>query len=195
MTSKTIFTAVKGNILNILFTTFILFFIFNPGTKAWMLRQFFSIGLFKPEIKKEGVKEIPDADTNFSFTDASGKTTSTAGLKGKVVFINFWASWCPPCLAEMPSMDALYKKFKDDDRFVFIFINEEEDKTKAIKYLEKNNYTMPMYSSTGNVPIEIYSGSLPTTIVLDREGKVVFKKDGMAGYNTDAFIRQLKDLL
>lgn len=195
MTSKTIFTAVKGNILNILFTTFILFFIFIPGTKAWMLQQFVSIGLFKPEIKKEGVKEISEADTNFSFTDASGKTASTAGLKGKVVFINFWASWCPPCIAEMPSMEALYKKFKDDDRFVFIFINEEEDKTKAIKYLEKNNYTMPMYSSTGNVPIEIYSGSLPTTIVLDREGKVVFKKDGMAGYNTDAFIKQLKDLL
>ena len=95
----------------------------------------------------------------------------------------------------MPSLEALYKKFKDDDRFVFLFMNEDEDKTKAIKYLEKNNYTMPMYSSTGNVPGEIYSGSLPTTIVLNKEGKVVLKKDGMAGYNTDAFIQQLKDLL
>ena len=54
---------------------------------------------------------------------------------------------------------------------------------------------MPLYSSTGNVPTEIYSGSLPTTIVLNKEGKVVLKKDGMAGYNTDAFIKQLKDLL
>ena len=195
MTSKTILTALKKNALTILLAGFLLLFVFNPGTKSWMLQQLVSIGLFKPEIKKEGVKEISNADTNFSFTDATGKTTSTADLKGKVVFINFWASWCPPCQAEMPSLEALYKKFKDDDRFAFVFMNEDEDKTKAIKYLEKNNYTMPLYSSTGNVPTEIYSGSLPTTIVLNKEGKVVLKKDGMAGYNTDAFIKQLKDLL
>lgn len=195
MTSKTILTALKKNALTILLAGFLLLLVFNPGTKSWMLQQLVSIGLFKPEIKKEGVKEISTADTNFSFTDATGKTTSTADLKGKVVFINFWASWCPPCQAEMPSLEALYKKLKDDSRFVFVFMNEDEDKTKAIKYLEKNNYTMPLYSSTGNVPTEIYSGSLPTTIVLNKEGKVVLKKDGMAGYNTDAFIKQLKDLL
>ena len=195
MSTQTIFTALKKNAINILFAGFILLLVFNPRTKSWLLQQLVSVGLFKPEIKKEGVKEISAADTNFSFTDAAGKTTSTAELKGKVVFINFWASWCPPCQAEMPSLEALYKKLKEDDRFVFLFINEDEDKTKAIKYLEKNNYTMPLYSSTGNVPAEIYSGSLPTTIVLNKEGKVVLKKDGMAGYNTDAFIQQLKELL
>ena len=195
MTTQTIYTALKKNAVNILFAGFILLLVFNPGTKSWMLQQLVSIGLFKPEIKKEGVKEISNANTNFSFTDATGKTTSTADLKGKVVFINFWASWCPPCQAEMPSLEALYKKFKDDGRFVFVFMNEDEDKTKAIKYLEKNYYTMPLYSSAGNIPNEIYSGALPTTIVLNKEGKVVLKKDGMAGYNTDSFIKQLKDLL
>ena len=195
MTSATIYTALKKNAISILLAGFVLLLVFNPGAKSWLLQQLVSVGLFKAEIKKEGVKEISTANTNFSFTDSAGNIASTASLKGKVVFINFWASWCPPCQAEMPSLEELYKKFKDDDRFVFLFMNEDEDKTKAIKYLEKNNYTIPLYSSAGNVPTEIYSGALPTTIVLDKDGKVVLKKDGMADYNTDAFIKQLKELL
>ena len=95
----------------------------------------------------------------------------------------------------MPSLDELYKKLQNDDRFVFLFINEEEDKSKAIKYLEKNHFTIPLYSRLGDVSNEIFSGTLPTTVVINKDGKVVFKHEGLAGYNTEAFIRQLKDLL
>jgi thiol-disulfide isomerase/thioredoxin len=95
----------------------------------------------------------------------------------------------------MPSLENLYQKFKDDDRIVFLFMNEDEDKNKAIEYLEKNSFTIPLFYSSGNVPREIFSGSLPTTIVLDKEGKIVLKHQGMAGYDTEGFIRQLKELL
>jgi len=184
----------KKRWLSILFYALIIVFLFSPDAKSWLLKQVVSTGLLKAEIKKDSDKNTSEAVT-FSYTDAKGEPATTADLKGKVVFINFWASWCPPCRAEMPSLKNLYQKFKDDDRFVFLFMNEDEDKNKAIEYLEKNSFTIPLFYSSGNVPREIFSGSLPTTIVLDKEGKIVLKHQGMAGYDTEGFIRQLKELL
>ena len=169
--------------------------IFSPDAKSWILQQVVSTGLLKADIKKATPdKDLPEAAI-FSFTDANGKTTTTAHLKGKVLFINFWASWCPPCRAEMPDLEKLYIKLKDDDRLVFLFINEDEDKNKAIEYLKKNYFTIPLYSLAGSVSNEIFSGSLPTTVVINKEGKIVLKHQGMARYNSEGFIRQLKDLL
>lgn len=194
MSFKTFYSAVKKRGLSVLLISFLIIIVFVPDAKSFILQQLVSVGLFKAEIKKNGVNNLPET-ASFSFTNSAGITTTTAGLKGKVVFINFWASWCPPCRAEMPSLELLYKKLQNDDRFVFLFINEDEDKSKAIKYLEKNHFTIPLYSRSGDVPNEIFSGTLPTTVVIDKDGKVVLKHEGIAGYNTDAFIRQLKDLL
>ncbi|KIC90504.1 thioredoxin [Flavihumibacter sp. ZG627] len=180
--------------VDILLVGFLLLIIFNPGAKSWMLKQLVSIGLFKAEIKKEGINSNPEK-TSFAFTDAAGNSASLEDLKGKVVFINFWATWCPPCVAEMPSLEALYSIFKDDERIVFLFMNEDDDKAKAIKYLQKNSYTMPLSKAAGIVPKEVYSGTLPTTVILNKEGKVVLKKEGLANYNTDAFIKQLEEVL
>jgi thiol-disulfide isomerase/thioredoxin len=183
----------KKNGLTVIMAAFVLILFVSPTAKGWLLQRLVSVGLFKANITKEGIQNQPAA--TFLFTDDTGKTMSTADLKGKVVFINFWATWCPPCQAEMPSINALYKKFEKDDRFVFIFINEDDDKEKAKNYLEKNQYTLPLYSRSGMVPNEIFSGSLPTTIVLNKEGKMLLKHEGMADYDTDAFMQQLKDLL
>lgn len=182
--------------VNILFFILLLFFVFNTNAKSWLLQQLVSVGLFNAEIKEEkGVKNSASQNIPFLFTDVNGKTLSTSDLKGKVVFVNFWATWCPPCLAEMPSLNALYNKLKEDKRFIFLFINEDEDHTKGEKYLQRNKFTIPLYIRSGSVPTEIFNGTLPTTIVLDKAGNVVLKHEGMAGYNTEEFIQQLKDLL
>jgi thiol-disulfide isomerase/thioredoxin len=179
---------------SILFYALIAVLIFSPDAKSWLLQQVVSTGLIKAKIKTNPDKNLQQAGA-FSFTDANGKTASTADLRGKVVFINFWASWCPPCRAEMPSLEKLHQKLKDDDRFFFLFINEDEDKDKAVQYLEKNHFTMPLFYTSGTVPPEIYTGNLPTTIVLNKEGNIVLKHKGMAGYDSEQFIGQLKELL
>jgi len=194
MSLKTFYSAVKKSWLNVLLVSFVIIIVFVPDVKSFLLQQLVSVGLFKAEIKNDAANNLPET-TSFSFTNSAGITATTAGLKGKVVFINFWASWCPPCRAEMPSLELLYKKLQNDDRFVFLFMNEDEDKSKAIKYLEKNHFTIPLYSPLGEVPNEIFSGTLPTTVVINKDGKVVLMHEGLAGYNTEAFIRQLKDLL
>ena len=185
-----------GKAGNVLFFGLLLLMLFNPAAKGWLLRQLMAMGLFRAEIKKETpVTNLrPDA-TAFSFRDENGAVVSTADMKGKVVFINFWATWCPPCIAEMPSLNDLYNQFRDDEQFVFLFINEDDDAAKAKSFLQKKGYTLPMMTRGGSIPAEIYNGTLPTTVVLNKEGNIVFKHEGLAKYNSTTFINQLKALL
>jgi thiol-disulfide isomerase/thioredoxin len=181
---------------NILFFGLVLLLLFNPAAKSWLLRQLMAVGLFNAEIKKEApVTNLPPAAIAFSFRDDKGAVVSTADLKGKVVFINFWATWCPPCIAEMPSLNDLYNQLRDDKQFVFLFINEDEDMAKAKTFLHKGEYSLPLMTRSGSIPEDIYSGTLPTTVVLNKEGKIVFKHEGLAKYNSTTFINQLKALL
>jgi thiol-disulfide isomerase/thioredoxin len=195
MTLQKFYRALKKNAFNLFFIAFLLIIIFNPGAKAWLLKQLVSIGLFNKEIKNvKNTADLPPC-IPFSFINSEGKASNTEALKGKIVFINFWASWCPPCRAEMPSINALYKKFKDDERFVFLLISEDDDQAAAKDYIQGNHFIVPIYYREGNVSEKIFDGTLPSTVVVNKEGKIVLKHDGIGGYNTDAFAAQLKSLL
>ena len=178
---------------NILFFGLLLLLVLSPDAKSWVLKQLISVGLFKAEIKKTDAGKT--VTTAFTFLDENGNVNSTESLKGKVVFINFWATWCPPCRAEMPSLNKLYNELKDDKRFVFLFMNEDEDLQKAKKFLQTNDYAFPITTVERNIPADIYSGTLPTTVVLNKEGKIFMKHEGLAGYDTRDFVNQLKELL
>lgn len=195
MNKEKIFKQLKKDWVSYLLYLLLALFLFSPAAKSWLLQQVVSTGLLKANIKKsEPNKDLPAA-TSFSFINAEGNTATTNDLKGKVVFINFWASWCPPCRAEMPGLENLYKELKNDARLVFLFINEDNDKNKAIQYLQKNHFTIPLYSREGYVSDDLFSGTLPTTVIIDKQGKIVLKHQGMARYNSADFIRQLKELL
>jgi len=95
----------------------------------------------------------------------------------------------------MPSLNKLYQQLRQDERFAFVFINEDDDAQPGIQYLSANHFDLPFYQSFGYVPSAIFSGTLPTTVVLDKRGNIVMKHQGMARYDTDAFVKQLKALL
>lgn len=192
-TKQTSRKSIFNKVGNWVFIALMLLLIFSTDAKSWLLRQLVTTGLFNAEIKKDPV--VNNNGLSFLFTGEDGQTSSTADLKGKVVFVNFWATWCPPCRAEMPSLNVLYNQLKDDDRFIFLFINEDDDVNKAKVYLERSGYSLPLMKRIGQVPDEIYSGTLPTTIVLDKKGQIVLKEEGLANYNTKAFVDQLKSLL
>lgn len=178
---------------NILFFGVLLILLFNPNAKAWLMQRLMDVGLFKPKIEKSLTNTTPEA-LSFTYRDAAGNNFNSENLKGKVVFINFWATWCPPCRAEMPSLEAMYQQFKDDDNYAFIFINEDEDISKAKNYLEVHNLTIPLMQSTSTFPSSLYSGTLPTTLLINKEGVVVMNHTGVGNYSSRNFIEELRSL-
>lgn len=187
---------IKKYVLNALVVVLFAVLMFVPSAKAFLIEGLMQMGLFKPAIEQSKQQTVKDL-SSIKFKDAKGKTISLADLNGKVVFLNFWATWCPPCLAEMPSVNKLYEQFKNDSEVVFIMVDADSDFTKAQAYMNRKGYQLPVYNVASNIPETLFAGSLPTTVVLDKKGRLSFKEVGAADYASDkfiAFIHQLKAL-
>lgn len=186
---------IKKNGFTVLMTVVLVVLLVSPDAKSFMLRQLVHTGLFNASIDSKDAGTSQQSAVDFDFDDRAGNVQNTASLRGKVVFINFWASWCPPCRAEFPSIQKLYSKFEDHPDVFFLMINEDDDIYAGIQYLENENYSMPLYRRSGHVPPEIYGGTLPTTIVLNKAGKVVLHHAGFANYGSDKFLKQMEALI
>ena len=115
--------------------------------------------------------EFKYIDSNF--VDLESNTKSISDYNGKVIFLNLWATWCPPCREEMPSMEKLYRQFKDKD-FVILAVSAGEDQKTVKKFLEKNSYTFPIFTDYRNATAGQYgTGSIPTTYIIDKKGYIV----------------------
>lgn len=131
----------------------------------------------KVENKIEDKVEDDEADTkieaiDFKLEDLQGKEISLSDFKGKKVFLNFWASWCGPCKAEMPHMQQLYEETKDKD-IVILAVNVGEDKDKVKGFIEENKYTFPVVLDIKQeVAIQYGISAFPTTFFIDEEGYV-----------------------
>ncbi|MFC7526694.1 TlpA family protein disulfide reductase [Parapedobacter sp. GCM10030251] len=165
----------------------------NPDAKSFVLRQLMATGLFNASIDKKDSDAVSKA-VDFNFVDEKGNVQNTSSLRGKIVFINFWASWCPPCRAEFPSIEKLYTQFKDNPDVFFLTINEDSNPVAGKAYLHKEKFSISMYRSNGRVPSEIYAGTLPTTIVLNKNGEISFHHKGFANYASSKFIKQIEEL-
>ncbi len=172
----------------------------SPDAKAWVMRQLMSTGVLKTKIteipagKKGGESDFPSASV-FAVRDAKGNILTTTNLKGKVVFINFWASWYPPCRAEFPSVEKLYQKFGKNPEFEFLMVNMDDDPKAGKEFLQKNGYSVPFMVPDGQVPADYFQGSLPTTIVLDKKGQIRLSHTGMADYSVNSFYQQMEELV
>lgn len=147
-------------------------------------------GIIQPSIEAEAQVE---ANYDFVLVDQDGNRTSFAEFKGEVVFINFWATWCPPCIAEMPDIQHLYQEM-DGKGINFVLISLDEDFQKARNFVEKKDFTFPIYQLGSPLPEVYASSAIPTTYVISPDGKVVVSKSGMAKYNTTKFKNFLQEL-
>lgn len=194
MKSEKILHLLRKNWVNLLLGLFIAILLFNPNAKVWILQQIAKTGLFNAGInsKKPNDTESP---VSFHFKSSKGDVVTNDSLAGKVVFINYWASWCPPCRAEMPSLQELYDKMKDNKSIEFLFVNDGEDRSLAIEYLATNSFTLPLYFSGEASSSEFFVTTLPTTYILNKNGVIVFEKTGMSNYNSPKFIAELEKLI
>jgi thiol-disulfide isomerase/thioredoxin len=111
-------------------------------------------------------------DADFTLTDLDGHKWTRKALIGKVVVVNFWATWCPPCRKEMPDLDALYKRFKDQGLIVLAISDEDEQKVRA--FLKKRPVSYPVMLDKGRQVNELYRvEGIPKTYIYGRDGKLV----------------------
>lgn len=133
----------------------------------------------------------PIAGAGFQMVDLEGNTVAFESLKGKVIFLNIWATWCPPCVAEMPNIQSLYEKV-GSDKIAFVMLSVDQagvDKVK--KFIDRKGFTFPVYMPAGQLPQEFYSQAIPTTFIISPEGKIVARQEGMAEYDT----KEVRDFL
>ena len=149
-------------------------------------------GLMSPNTEV-ATEDIRSANYNLPLLTISEKQTSLNSFKGKTIFLNFWATWCPPCIAEMPNIQALYDEI-DSDNIEFIMVSLDEDYSKAQKFIQKKNYTLPIYFLNGRKPGVYNSTVVPTTYVISPEGEIVLERRGMADYHSEKFKSFLEKL-
>lgn len=151
-------------------------------------RVVLATGLMQPE--EDEIKQT--ADYNLLLTSLDGQSVHLADLKGKTIFINFWATWCPPCVAEMPDVENLFQEMGDE--VVFVMISLDKDPKKAIDFVAKKGFEMPVYFLDSGLPSIYNVSSIPTTYVISPAGEIVLTRHGMAKYNTDDFKTFLRGL-
>jgi peroxiredoxin len=133
---------------------------------------------------------------NFFLEDLKGKKLELRNFKGKVVFLNFWATWCGPCKEEMPSIEALYQQFKEKD-FVFLTISVDYEGKKPVKeFIEKQRYTFPVLLDPKCETLDLYKvKGIPTTILIDKNKKMIGKAIGPRNWKSPEVISLLNLLL
>lgn len=142
-----------------------------------------------------------DSDEQFSINrqaqswqiyDMQGNQVSFASINEKPVFLNFWATWCPPCIAELPGIAELYEKYKNDVNFVLV---SDESRAKVRAFAKKNNFDqLPFYQNT-TMPSDFSSQSIPTTFIINKEGVVVVTKKGVARWNSGSVEEVIEQLI
>jgi thiol-disulfide isomerase/thioredoxin len=156
---------------------------------GFVQRAVLSTGIITPDFDAHAAEEV---SYDFQLFDVNGERVFFEDYKGKTVFINFWATWCPPCIAEMPDINDLYAEVSSDVEFLIISVDQDQGKAK--RFVSNKGFDFPIFFPANQIPSNLKSNAIPTTLVISPDGRIVSKREGMAKYNTDAFKAFLKKL-
>ena len=172
---------------NILFVILIGLVLYPPS-RIWITRQL----SFTPAID-EIKKDETVTDYNWQLKGLNTSDVNFNQFKGKVVFLNFWATWCPPCVAELPYIQSFYNDYKDKVAFVFI---SKEDWSDINSFFKNEGYNFPVYQER-NSSLEALPEvtSIPRTFIIDKEGNIRVDESGAADWNSAAFRKEIDVLL
>jgi thiol-disulfide isomerase/thioredoxin len=134
---------------------------------------------------------VPPSVPSFQLTAADGSIINLADLKGKKVFVNLWATWCPPCRVEMPSIEKLYKKV-NKEKVAFVMLSLDENFELAKRFVKTNHLQLPVYYPAENLPAMFNTGAIPATFIFNEKGELIKANKGMDDYNTESYVQLLK---
>lgn len=124
--------------------------------------------------------------------DMDGKAIPLSNFRGKAIFLNFWATWCAPCIAEMPDIQELYDQFGEEAAFLLV---SDEDPERIHNFMKNRGFDMPVYIRRGGVPADLASGSIPVTFVISPDGQIIIRKTGVAKWNSNKMQDLMRELI
>ncbi|MFP4017614.1 MAG: TlpA family protein disulfide reductase [Bacteroidales bacterium] len=172
--------SIVSKILDIIFVVLIILIII-PATRKEVMTYASKLRMYITSVNTSSDRIEVSNDNNLEFIDEKGEQYTFADFSGKPVFINYWATWCPPCRAEMPALEKLYKEYKGDINFLFI---SQESFSKTGKFIKDHDYELPVYRLVSAPQQPLDYEVLPTTMFI-AEGKLIFNKDGAVNWNSD----------
>jgi len=146
-----------------------------------------------PRFPRDEPTSMYEQAAGWSLQTLEGAEAGLSQFKGKVVFLNFWATWCQPCVIEMPSIQRLYDTMEHED-VVFLLVSMEEKNTVR-NFVDTRHYSFPVYLSGHDVPDPLRTRGIPATFILDRDGVVAFQHVGSAKWDDESCLRFLRGLL
>ena len=137
----------------------------------------------------------PDtAAPNFTLRSLKGRDVSLEDLKGQVVFLNFWATWCPPCRNEMPSMEKLYQRM-EGRAFTMLAVDLQENEDQVRSFVETAGYSFPvLLDPSGRTGAAYQVSGIPTTYIIDKRGNVLARVVGGREWHTPEIVELFIDL-
>lgn len=127
---------------------------------------------------------------SFRITNVQGEAIDLQQFKGKKVFVNLWATWCPPCRAEMPSIQELSGKVdKSNVEFVMLSLDKSFDEAKV--FVKERNFMLPVYYPAADLPEMFNVRGIPATFIFDENGKLLHKQEGMDNYDQPKYVDML----
>jgi thiol-disulfide isomerase/thioredoxin len=174
---KTKFALIIDALMGIMLILFLI-----PATRKDMAALILKPTLFihQPKVNDEKPALLPET-YKWVLKDMTGERISISKFSDKVIFINLWATWCPPCIAEMPDLQKLYNDYGDKVEFLFVS-NESTDVINS--FLEKKKFTLPAYTPVSQYPSDFETQSIPTTFIINKKGEIVIRKAGVAQWNS-----------
>ncbi|MBA3010090.1 MAG: TlpA family protein disulfide reductase [Desulfobacula sp.] len=145
--------------------------------------------------QEQATVKVGDLAPDFSLVDLEGKTWVLSELKGQVVFINFWATWCPPCMKELPSMQKLYTTLPGD-KFKMLAVLNNDKPVVANFVANQNGFTMPILDDSKQLIGARYAiTGLPETFIVDKQGIVREKVIGPAQWDSPGSVQMIMNLI
>ncbi len=138
------------------------------------------------------VQSLGQADYNWTLKTLDGQEVKLEQFRGKVIFLNLWATWCGPCMMEMSSLQKLYDRMKD--KVVFIFASDE-NLEMAKQFIDQKGFDMPVYIYESGPPSAYNTFGIPTTFIISADGQVVYEHIGAADWGTQASVDFLRKVL
>jgi thiol-disulfide isomerase/thioredoxin len=173
----------RKNIIYIVLTVVFLAFMLITPLRNFVTEQ---IAMSPTVAKVNNETMLPAEVLDIDLKGINTSSTNLKNLRGKVLFLNFWGTWCPPCRTEWPTVQKLYDLRKDKLEFALIAMQDQEEDVK--KFLKDNNYSVPVYIAESPLDPKILPQAFPTTYLIGKDGRILKKEDSSMDWSKDSIL-------